>query len=70
MVPSDQTEPGEVGSRGPLVLQLVIDATDPVRGTVTSRDRAATIAFHGWIDLMSAISELGPCPAPDRAESA
>jgi hypothetical protein len=63
-MPGDRTDP----EASPLVLELVIDATDPVRGTVASRDSAAAIAFHGWIDLMSAISELGSCQP--RAESA
>jgi hypothetical protein len=47
----------------PLVLELVIAGTDPLSGTVRPAGGEAAIAFHGWIDLMGAISSLGAGPA-------
>jgi hypothetical protein len=46
-------------SAGPLVLELVIAGTDPMRGTVGTPGEGPPISFRGWIDLMSAISSLG-----------
>jgi len=43
----------------PLVLELVIDGTEPMSGTVRPVDGTCPIAFHGWIDLMGALSSLG-----------
>jgi hypothetical protein len=43
----------------PLVLELVIAGTDPLSGTVRPAGESAPIAFHGWIDLMGALSSLG-----------
>ncbi len=53
-VPGPRTE-----EAGPLVLELVIAGTDPMRGTVGRRGHGSPIAFQGWIDLMSAINSLG-----------
>ncbi len=53
---------------GPLVLELVITGTDPMRGTVGRPGEGAPVSFHGWIDLMSAISSLGaPSSATESA---
>jgi hypothetical protein len=43
----------------PLVLELVIAGTEPLSGTVRAAGGEVPIAFHGWIDLMSALSSLG-----------
>jgi hypothetical protein len=43
---------------GALVLRLVIAATDPLTGTVELAGQAPGITFHGWIDLMGAVSAL------------
>jgi len=42
-----------------LVLELVIAGTEPLSGTVRQADSEDLIAFHGWIDLMGALSSLG-----------
>jgi len=47
------------GVSDPLVLELVIADTDPLTGTVRPAGGRAPVAFHGWIDLMAAISSLG-----------
>jgi hypothetical protein len=43
----------------PLVLELVIAGTEPLTGTIRPADGKCPIAFHGWIDLMGALSSLG-----------
>jgi hypothetical protein len=40
------------------VLELIIAGTEPLTGTVRPAGQAP-VAFHGWIDLMAAISSLG-----------
>jgi len=47
------------GRQGPplLVLELVIAEGEPLSGTVGLAS-GPRVAFHGWIDLMSAISTL------------
>jgi hypothetical protein len=47
------------GPARPLVLELVIAGTEPLTGTVGLADTGAPVPFHGWIDLMAAISSLG-----------
>jgi len=54
---------GDGPQPGPLVLELVIGGTDPPSGTVRRTGGEPVIAFHGWIDLMGAISSLGAGPA-------
>jgi hypothetical protein len=41
------------------VLELVIEETEPMSGTVGPAGCECPIAFHGWIDLMGALSSLG-----------
>jgi hypothetical protein len=43
----------------PMVLELIIAATEPPSGTVRAAGSQTPVAFHGWIDLMAAISSLG-----------
>ena len=45
-----------------LILELVIAGTEPLSGTVRPAGSESPIAFHGWIDLMGAISSLGAGP--------
>jgi hypothetical protein len=59
----DRNGGGRPAGDGPLVLELVIAGTDPPSGTVRRTGSEAAIAFHGWIDLMGAISSLGADPA-------
>jgi hypothetical protein len=42
----------------PLVLELTIADGEPLSGTVGSAGGEPPLAFHGWIDLMSAIRLL------------
>jgi hypothetical protein len=75
--PAARDEPGdedgpETISRAcsPLVLELVIAGTEPLSGTVGPAGGEARLDFHGWIDLMVAISTLdaahaGNLPAPE-----
>ena len=51
------------------VLELVISEPEPLSGMVGPADAPHRVAFHGWIDLMSAIHTLcadnvGKPPAP------
>jgi hypothetical protein len=62
--------PGEAApAASPLVLELVITGTEPVSGTVGPVDGAGPIAFHGWIDLMGALSSLGARSCAARQQS-
>jgi hypothetical protein len=56
-LPADAGQPP--GQAHPLVLELIIAATEPLTGTVCPADGGAPVSFHGWIDLMAAISSLG-----------
>jgi hypothetical protein len=58
--PSGSQVQGGAASR--LVLELVIAGTEPVSGTIGPAGSESPIAFHGWIDLMGAISSLGARP--------
>lgn len=49
----------------PLVLELIIAETEPPAGTVRAAGSEAPVAFHGWIDLMAAISSMGERPAAE-----
>jgi hypothetical protein len=49
----------QTGAACPLVLELILAATEPPTGTVRAAGAEAPVAFHGWIDLMAAISSLG-----------
>jgi len=42
----------------PLVLELILADGEPLSGTVGPPGGRAPLAFHGWIDLMSAIHML------------
>jgi hypothetical protein len=42
----------------PLVLELILGGGEPLSGTVGNPGDPAPVAFHGWIDLMSAIHLL------------
>jgi hypothetical protein len=59
--PDHQQRPG---AARPLVLELIIAGTEPLTGTVRPVG-GPPVAFHGWIDLMAAISSLG---GPGQAE--
>jgi hypothetical protein len=60
LAPATPAEPEQqTGAACPLVLELVIAATEPPTGTIRAAGSAAPVAFHGWIDLMAAISSLG-----------
>ena len=50
---SGGTQPGQR-----LVLELVISEPEPLSGMVGPADAPHRVAFHGWIDLMSAIHTL------------
>lgn len=53
-------EPGpQSGTARPLVLELIIAETEPPAGTVRAAGSEAPVTFHGWIDLMAAISSMG-----------
>jgi hypothetical protein len=43
----------------PLVLELIVAGTEPLAGTVGPAGGGLRVPFHGWIDLMAAISSLG-----------
>jgi hypothetical protein len=45
-------------SERPLVLELVIEGTEPLSGTVAVAGSDSRREFCGWIDLMSAVSLL------------
>jgi hypothetical protein len=60
-LPADRQE--QPGPPCPLVLELIIAGTEPLTGTLRPAGRAVPVAFHGWIDLMAAISSLGE-PSP------
>jgi hypothetical protein len=49
--------PGRRGVTRFLVLELILGDGEPLSGTVGPPGRAP-LAFHGWIDLMSAIHAL------------
>lgn len=53
----------------PLVLELVIAGTEPLSGTIGPADGKCPIAFHGWIDLMGALSSLGATSCGVRQQS-
>ena len=61
------TEDGPAAT--PLVLELVIAGTEPLSGTVRPADGTCPIAFHGWIDLMGALSSLGAGSGVVRQQS-
>jgi hypothetical protein len=70
--PSDEPRDAhgaETASRAcsPLVLELVIAGTEPLSGTVGPAGSQARLDFHGWIDLMSAISTFGASHAGNPA---
>ena len=48
--------PGPVACR--LVLELTLADEEPLSGTIGLPGGPAPLAFHGWIDLMSAIGTL------------
>ena len=56
-LPSDHEQ--QSGAACPLVLELIIAGTEPLTGTVRPVGGGDPVAFHGWIDLMAAISSLG-----------
>ena len=61
--------------RLPLALELVVVTTEPLSGTVAVAGSDRRQEFHGWIDLMGAVSVLcggeGPAvPPPDRPGAA
>jgi hypothetical protein len=64
-LPADHQQ--QPGTARPLVLELIIAGTEPLTGTIRTAGRGAPVAFHGWIDLMAAVSSLG---AGCRAEPA
>ena len=49
---------GPVQEAFPLVLELSVSHGDPLTGTVGISGGPHAVAFHGWIDLMSAINTL------------
>ena len=49
-----------------LVLELVIFEPEPIRGLVGPAGAPDRVAFHGWIDLMSAIQTLYADGAQDH----
>ena len=56
-----------------LVLELVLEAGEPLCGTVGPIGGSARLPFHGWIALMSAIGQLraaegipGPLSGPGQ----
>lgn len=60
-----RSTPQEDGARAkpapeafPLVLELSVSHSDPLSGTVGISGGPHPMAFHGWIDLMSAINTL------------
>jgi len=56
--PSVTAAPGTPPPAGRLVLELIIADTEPLSGTVGCPGSPSRTAFHGWIDLMSAINSL------------
>ena len=59
--PEYADQPASVGPRPvtrPLVLELTLADGEPLSGTVGPPGGPAPLAFHGWIDLMSAIHIL------------
>jgi hypothetical protein len=59
---------GQLGASCPLVLELVISATNPLSGTVGRSGGNAPVVFRGWIDLMGAISALSAGHGTDVAD--
>ena len=62
-----QDGPGATLPAHQLILELVICEPEPLSGLVGPATAADRIAFHGWIDLMSAIHALcanRPAPPP------
>ena len=64
-----QEGPGGTRPQQRLVLELVISEPEPLSGMVGPAGAPHRVAFHGWIDLMSAIHTLcaddsGNPPAP------
>ncbi len=55
---ADGAGAGPVPETFPLVLELSVSHGDPLSGTVGISGGPHTVAFHGWIDLMSAINTL------------
>jgi len=53
----------------PLVLELTLADGEPLSGTVGPPGGPAPLAFHGWIDLMSAIHMLRADRARDQPAS-
>ncbi len=56
--PSVTAAPGTPPPAGRLVLDLIIADTEPLSGSVGCPGSPSRTAFHGWIDLMSAINSL------------
>lgn len=56
------------GATCPLVLELVISATNPLSGTVRRSGGDRPVGFRGWIDLMGAISALSAGHGADVAD--
>ena len=52
----------QFGAAGQLVLELIIAGTEPLSGTIRPAGSESPVPFHGWIDLMGAISSLGAGP--------
>ena len=52
-----------------LVLELILADGEPLSGTVGPPGGRAPLAFHGWIDLMSAIHMLRAGGTRDRPVS-
>jgi hypothetical protein len=52
----------------PLALELIVVTTEPLSGTVAVAGSDRRQEFHGWIDLMGAVSVLcadeGPAAPP------
>jgi hypothetical protein len=58
----------QAGENCPLVLELVISATNPLSGTVGRLGGDTPVVFRGWIDLMGAISGLSAGHGADIAD--
>jgi hypothetical protein len=51
---------GQAGSQEPtaLVLELALDAAEPIGGFVGRAGEQERLTFRGWVDLMSAINTI------------
>jgi hypothetical protein len=63
---SRQEGPGGTRPGHRLVLELVIFEPEPISGLVGPAGAPDGVAFHGWIDLMSAIQTLYADSAQDH----